>query len=61
MTAFLYLLISVTTFIIAGQLSRSIVRQASAASMTERYDESETENTTETPIETLRRRYAEGD
>lgn len=57
----MYLLISAVTFVIAGQLSRGIVRQSNAAPTTVRYDKSEAENTTETSIETLRRRYAEGE
>ena len=61
MKALLYLLVSAATFGIAGQLSRSIVRQANAAPTTGRYDKSEAENSTETSIETLRRRYAEGE
>lgn len=55
----LSLLVSVASFVIAGQLIRGVVRQANAAPTANPRGEREPSEATETPIETLRRRYAE--
>ncbi|WP_225307803.1 SHOCT domain-containing protein [Haloarcula sp. CBA1129] len=57
---FLFFLIGAVTLAIAGQLALSVVRQTNAASAANSRDEAELAETTEAPIETLRRRYAEG-
>lgn len=57
----LFLLVSAVTLSVAGQLIRGVVRQANAAPMASPQDDQQADTVTETPIETLRRRYAEGE
>ena len=57
----LFLLLSTVTLGVAGQLTRGVVRQANAAPMDSLEDSQQTNEANETPIETLRRRYAEGE
>ena len=57
----LFLLVSATSLLVAGQLTRGVVRQASAAPNAGPHDDREADKTAETAIETLRRRYAESD
>ncbi|KDE57654.1 hypothetical protein EL22_10645 [Halostagnicola sp. A56] len=54
-------LIGISTLTIAGQLTRGVVRQANAAPGANPRGERETDEATETPVETLRRRYARGE
>ena len=56
----LFLLLSAITLTIAGQLTRGVVRQANAAPTANPSGEQLNEPV-ETPVETLRRRYAEGE
>ncbi|MBZ6496521.1 SHOCT domain-containing protein [Natrinema longum] len=58
--AALFLLVSAVTLIVAGQLTRGVVRQAEAAP-DGAPTETSTTDSTENPVETLRRRYAAGD
>jgi len=57
----LFLLLSTVTLSVAGQLIRGVVRQANAASVDSIQDGQQTDEANEAPIETLRRRYAEGE
>jgi uncharacterized membrane protein len=57
----IFLLVSAVTLSVAGQLIRGVVRQANAAPTDSPQDDQQTDTVTETPIETLRRRYAEGE
>jgi len=57
----LFLLLSTVTLGVAGQLVRGVVRQANAAPVDSLQDGHRTDEANETPIETLRRRYAEGE
>jgi uncharacterized membrane protein len=57
----IFLLVSAVTLSVAGQLVRGVVRQANAAPIASPQDDQQTDTVTETPIETLRRRYAEGE
>ena len=57
----LFLLLSTVTLSVAGQLIRGVVRQANAAPMANPQDDQQTHEANETPIGTLRRRYAEGE
>jgi uncharacterized membrane protein len=57
----LFLLLSTVTLGVAGQLVRGVVRQANAAPVDSLQDGQRTDEANETPIETLRRRYAEGE
>ncbi|NLV11438.1 SHOCT domain-containing protein [Halomicrobium sp. HM KBTZ05] len=59
--ALLYLLLSAVTLGVAGQLIRGVVRQANAAPVDSLQDGHQTDESKETAIETLRRRYAEGE
>ncbi|WP_210424889.1 SHOCT domain-containing protein [Halorussus halobius] len=59
--ALLYLSITVTAFVVAGQLTRGLARQARAAPPIEGYDDPRTDTETETAIDALRRRYAVGE
>jgi uncharacterized membrane protein len=56
----LFLLLSTVTLGISGQLILGIVRQANAAPVSSPQDDQQIDEANETPIETLRRRYAEG-
>lgn len=58
---FLFSLIGVVTLVIAGYLALNVVRQSNAASAADHRDEAGLDGTTAPPIETLRRRYAEGE
>ncbi|SDY31816.1 SHOCT domain-containing protein [Halobellus clavatus] len=60
-TGLLFLLVSVVTLVVAGQLTRGVVRQANAAPTAGPQNEREPNQASETAIETLRRRYAEGE
>lgn len=57
----LFLLFSTIALSVAGQLIRGVVRQANAAPAASLQDNKQTDEANETPIETLRRRYAEGE
>jgi len=57
----LFLLLSTVTLGAAGQLIRGVVRQANAAPMASPENDQQANEADETPIETLRRRYAEGE
>jgi len=57
----LFLLLSAVTLGISGQLILGVVRQANAAPVSSPQDDQQMDDTNETPIETLRRRYAEGE
>ncbi|MFD1572031.1 SHOCT domain-containing protein [Halorubrum laminariae] len=57
----LFLLLSTVTLGISGQLTRGVVRQANAAPASGPWDDRQVDDANETPIETLRRRYAEGE
>ena len=57
----LFLLVSTVILGISGQLTLGVVRQANAAPASSPQDDQQTDTVTETPIETLRRRYAEGE
>lgn len=57
----LFLLFSAVTLSVAGQLIRGVVRQANAAPTANPQDDQQTHEANETPIGTLRRRYAEGE
>ncbi|ELZ36938.1 hypothetical protein C473_01879 [Halorubrum distributum JCM 10247] len=46
---------------ISGQLTLGVVRQANAAPASSPQDDQQIDDANETPIETLRRRYAEGE
>ncbi|WP_313693652.1 SHOCT domain-containing protein [Halorarum halobium] len=59
--ALLYLAVIAASFGIAGQLTRGLVRQANAAPTAGAPIEGDPDDGAETPIETLRRRYAEGE
>ena len=56
----LFLLLSTMTLGISGQLILGVVRQANAAPVSSTRDDQQMDDASETPIETLRRRYAEG-
>ena len=56
----LFLFFSTVTLGVAGQLVRGVVRQANAAPVSSPQDDQQMDDTNETPIETLRRRYSEG-
>ena len=56
----LFLLLSAVTLGISGQLILGVVRQANAAPMSSPQDDQQMDDANEMPIETLRRRYAEG-
>jgi uncharacterized membrane protein len=57
----LFLLLSTVTLGVAGELIRGVIRQANAAPADSLQDGQQMDETHETPIETLRRRYAEGE
>ncbi|MFY4814498.1 SHOCT domain-containing protein [Haloarcula sp. AONF1] len=57
----LFLLLSTVTLGVAGELIRGVIRQANAAPADSLQDGQQIDETNETPIETLRRRYAEGE
>ena len=57
----LFLLLSAVTLGISGQLILGVVRQANAAPISSPQDDQQMDDVNETPIETLRRRYAEGE
>ncbi|EMA26784.1 hypothetical protein C443_00417 [Haloarcula argentinensis DSM 12282] len=57
----LFLLLSTVTLGVAGQLIRGVIREANAAHADSLQDGQQIDATNETPIETLRRRYAEGE
>jgi len=57
----LFLLLSTVTLSIAGQLIWGVIRQANAAPADSLQDRQQLNESSETPIETLRRRYAEGE
>ncbi|ELZ38147.1 hypothetical protein C473_00662 [Halorubrum distributum JCM 10247] len=57
----LFLLLSTVTLGISGQLIRGVVRQANAAPASGPGDDRQVDDASETPIETLRRRYAKGE
>ena len=57
----LFLLLSTVTLGISGQLTRGVVQQANAAPASGPRDDRQADDANETPIETLRRRYAEGE
>ncbi|MYL16825.1 SHOCT domain-containing protein [Halorubrum terrestre] len=56
----LFLLVSTVILGISGQLTLGVVRQANAAPASSPQDDQQIDDANETPIETLRRRYAEG-
>jgi uncharacterized membrane protein len=56
----LFLLLSTVTLGISGQLILGVVRQANAAPVSSLQDDQQIDEANETPIETIRRRYAEG-
>lgn len=61
LTGFLFLLLSAVTLTVAIQLTRGVVRQAAAApEAAPKSADTDTGTATETPVTTLRRRYAEG-
>ncbi|EMA26801.1 SHOCT domain-containing protein [Haloarcula argentinensis] len=57
----LFLLLSTVTLSVAGQLIRGVIRQANASPADSLQDGQQLDESNETPIETLRRRYAEGE
>ncbi|ELZ52369.1 hypothetical protein C465_01914 [Halorubrum distributum JCM 9100] len=57
----LFLLVSTVILGISGQLTLGVVRQANAAPASSPQDDQQIDDANETPIETLRRRYAEGE
>ncbi|RLM63373.1 SHOCT domain-containing protein [Halorubrum sp. Atlit-26R] len=57
----LFLLVSTVILGISGQLTLGVVRQANAAPVSSPQDDQQIDDANETPIETLRRRYAEGE
>lgn len=57
----LFLLLSTVTLSVAGQLIWGVIRQANAAPADSLQDGQQRHESSETPIETLRRRYAEGE
>jgi len=57
----LFLLFSTVILGISGQLTLGVVRQANAAPASSPQDDQQIDDANETPIETLRRRYAEGE
>ncbi|MUW14101.1 SHOCT domain-containing protein [Halorubrum sp. CBA1125] len=57
----LFLLLSTVILGISGQLILGVVRQANAAPLSSPQDDPQMDDANETPIETLRRRYAEGE
>ncbi|MFU1782893.1 SHOCT domain-containing protein [Haloarcula japonica] len=57
----LFLLLSTVTLGVAGELIRGVIRQANAAPADSLQDGQQIDETNETPIETLRQRYAEGE
>ena len=57
----LFLLLSTVMLGISGQLILGVVRQANAAPVSSPQNDQQTDEANETPIETLRRRYAEGE
>lgn len=57
----LFLLFSTIALSVAGQLIRGVVRQANATPAASLQDNKQTDEANETPIETLRQRYAEGE
>ena len=57
----LFLLLSTVTLGISGQLIRGVVQQANAAPASGLRDGRQVGDANESPIETLRRRYAEGE
>jgi len=56
----LFLFVSTVILAISGQLTLGVVRQANAAPVSSPQDDQQMDDTNETPIETLRRRYSEG-
>ncbi|AZQ16164.1 SHOCT domain-containing protein [Halorubrum sp. PV6] len=57
----LFLLVSTVILGISGQLTLGVVRQANAAPASSPQNDQQIDEANETPIETLRRRYAEGE
>jgi uncharacterized membrane protein len=57
----LFLLVSTVILGISGQLTLGVVRQANAAPASSPQNDQQIDDANETPIETLRRRYAEGE
>lgn len=57
----LFLLVSTVILGISGQLTLGVVHQANAAPASSPQDDQQMDDANETPIETLRRRYAEGE
>ncbi|TKX38083.1 SHOCT domain-containing protein [Halorubrum sp. CGM4_25_10-8A] len=57
----LFLLVSTVILGISGQLTLGVVRQANASPASSPQNDQQIDEANETPIETLRRRYAEGE